>query len=114
MSLLTFFSFVVYSIVTSITPGPNNIMLAASGLNFGFKRSIPHILGIGFGFGVMVMLVGFGIGATLGQSPLMYEILKIVGIVYLLYLAYKIYGAGRVDGEEKPLSFMGGCLISVG
>ncbi|ENV50926.1 LysE family translocator [Acinetobacter junii] len=114
MSLQTFFSFVVYSIVTSITPGPNNIMLAASGLNFGFKRSIPHILGIGFGFGVMVMLVGFGIGATLGQSPLMYEILKIVGIVYLLYLAYKIYGAGRVDGEEKPekpLSFMGAALF---
>ncbi len=84
MSLLTFFSFIVYSTVTSITPGPNNIMLAASGLNFGLKRSIPHILGIGFGFGVMVILVGYGIGAALGSSPLLYEILKIIGISYFI------------------------------
>jgi len=114
MSLLTFLSFVIYSIVTSITPGPNNIMLAASGLNFGFKKSIPHILGIGFGFGVMVSLVGFGIGATLGQSAVMYETLKIIGIVYLLYLAYKIYGAGSVQAEEhpeKPLNFIGAALF---
>lgn len=54
MSLLTFFSFIIDSIVTSITPEPNNIMSAASGLNFGLKKSIPHILGISFGFGVMV------------------------------------------------------------
>ncbi|MBO3659194.1 LysE family translocator [Acinetobacter haemolyticus] len=114
MSLLTFFSFIVYSTVTSITPGPNNIMLAASGLNFGLKRSIPHILGIGFGFGVMVILVGYGIGAALGSSPLLYEILKIIGISYLLYLAYKIYRAGSIKADtkvDKPLSFMGAALF---
>ncbi|NAR85749.1 LysE family translocator [Acinetobacter haemolyticus] len=114
MSLLTFFSFIVYSTVTSITPGPNNIMLAASGLNFGLKRSIPLILGIGFGFGVMVILVGYGIGAALGSSPLLYEILKIIGISYLLYLAYKIYRAGSIKTDtkvDKPLSFMGAALF---
>ncbi|WP_109440314.1 LysE family translocator [Acinetobacter haemolyticus] len=114
MSLLTFFSFIVYSTVTSITPGPNNIMLAASGLNFGLKRSIPHILGIGFGFGVMVILVGYGIGAALGSSPLLYEILKIIGISYLLYLAYKIYRAGSIQTDtkvDKPLSFIGAALF---
>ncbi|QBQ16475.1 LysE family translocator [Acinetobacter haemolyticus] len=114
MTLLTFFSFIVYSTVTSITPGPNNIMLAASGLNFGLKRSIPHILGIGFGFGVMVILVGYGIGAALGSSPLLYEILKIIGISYLLYLAYKIYRAGSIKTDtkvDKPLSFMGAALF---
>ncbi|APR70568.1 LysE family transporter [Acinetobacter haemolyticus] len=114
MSLLTFFSFIVYSTVTSITPGPNNIMLAASGLNFGLKRSIPHILGIGFGFGVMVILVGYGIGAALGSSPLLYEILKVIGISYLLYLAYKIYRAGSIKTDtkvDKPLSFMGAALF---
>ncbi|MGG2098285.1 LysE family translocator [Acinetobacter haemolyticus] len=114
MSLLTFFSFIVYSTVTSITPGPNNIMLAASGLNFGLKRSIPHILGIGFGFGVMVILVGYGIGAALGSSPLLYEILKIIGISYLLYLAYKIYRAGSIKTDtkvDKPLSFTGAALF---
>ncbi|ATZ67092.1 LysE family translocator [Acinetobacter haemolyticus] len=114
MSLLTFFSFIVYSTVTSITPGPNNIMLAASGLNFGLKRSIPHILGIGFGFGVMVILVGYGIGAALSSSPLLYEILKVIGISYLLYLAYKIYRAGSIKTDtkvDKPLSFMGAALF---
>ncbi|RZF49700.1 LysE family translocator [Acinetobacter halotolerans] len=114
MTLLTFFSFIVYSTVTSITPGPNNIMLAASGLNFGLKRSVPHILVIGFGFGVMVILVGYGIGAVLGSSPLLYEVLKIVGISYLLYLAYKIYRAGSIKTDtqvDKPLSFIGAALF---
>lgn len=89
-------------------------MLAASGLNFGLKRSIPHILGIGFGFGVMVILVGYGIGAALGSSPLLYEILKVIGISYLLYLAYKIYRAGSIKTDtkvDKPLSFMGAALF---
>ncbi|WP_228199493.1 LysE family translocator [Acinetobacter haemolyticus] len=72
------------------------------------------ILGIGFGFGVMVILVGYGIGAALGSSPLLYEILKIIGISYLLYLAYKIYRAGSIKTDtkvDKPLSFMGAALF---
>lgn len=62
MSASILFSFILYSFVTSVTPGPNNVMLTASGLNFGFRRSVPHILGIGFGFGFMVAVVGLGLG----------------------------------------------------
>lgn len=83
-------------------------MLTASGVNFGFKMSIPHILGIGFGFGVMVTLVGFGLGTLLVQSPLLLESMRIVGIIYLLYLAWKIATAGSATADrkaEKPMSF---------
>lgn len=109
MSFTIFLSFVLYSFVTSITPGPNNIMLAASGVNFGFKRSIPHILGIGCGFGFMVAVVGYGIGSVLSSNVILYESLKVIGIVYLLYLAYKIYCISEIDTDEKhskPLTFI--------
>lgn len=109
MTLAVFFSFMIYSFVTSVTPGPNNIMLAASGVNFGFKRSIPHILGIGFGFGFMVSIVGLGVGTLLSSNIILYELLKVLGIGYLLYLAYQIYQAGSVNTElnqVKPLSFI--------
>ncbi|QIO05404.1 LysE family translocator [Acinetobacter shaoyimingii] len=109
MSFTVLISFIIYSFVTSITPGPNNIMLAASGVNFGFKRSIPHILGIGIGFGFMVSVVGFGFGALISSNIVLYESLKIIGITYLLYLAYKIYHSTSVDttsGKTKPLTFL--------
>ncbi len=109
MSFTVFLSFVLYSFVTTITPGPNNIMLAASGVNFGFKRSIPHILGICCGFGFMVAVVGLGIGSMLSSNVILYECLKIIGIVYLLYLAYKIYHSGALDTDvkqSKPFTFM--------
>ncbi|MBU3847846.1 MAG: LysE family translocator [Candidatus Acinetobacter avistercoris] len=109
MTLAVFFSFMIYSFVTSVTPGPNNIMLAASGVNFGFKRSVPHILGIGFGFGFMVSIVGLGVGTLLSSNIILYELLKVLGIGYLLYLAYQIYQVGSVNTEPtqvKPLSFI--------
>lgn len=109
MTFATLVSFIIYSFVTSITPGPNNIMLATSGVNFGFKRSIPHILGIGIGFGFMVSVVGLGIGSLLSSNITLYESLKIVGITYLLYLAYKIYHSTSVDttsSKTKPLTFL--------
>lgn len=108
MTLSSILSFLIYALVTSITPGPNNIMLASSGITFGFRRSIPHILGIGFGFSLMVFLVGIGIGSILIQHQLVYEFLKLVGIVYLLYLTYQIFKSDAVDKAEranKPLSF---------
>lgn len=114
MSGLTLISFIIYCVVTSITPGPNNIMVATSGLNFGLKRSMPHIWGIGFGFSVMVMLVGLGIGTLLSSSPLLFEILKLIGIAYLLYLAYQIFHMGHMDTSvhiAKPMSFIAAALF---
>lgn len=114
MTFSIFLSFVLYSFVTSITPGPNNLMLATSGVNFGFKRSIPHILGIGFGFGFMVAVVGLGIGSIISSNALLYESLKIIGICYLLFLAYKIYSSSSVQStaiSKKPLTFIQAALF---
>jgi len=114
MSLITLFSFIIYCFVTSVTPGPNNIMLASSGITFGFKRSIPHILGIGFGFGLMVILVGLGLGTLISTSPVLFTGMKVLGIAYLLYLAYQIYHSDSINTQSsqiKPLSFLGAALF---
>ncbi len=103
--------FALFALVTSITPGPNNTMLLASGVNFGFNRTIPHMLGITCGFFVLVVAVGFGLGAVFQTYPLLYTILRYVGAAYLLYLAWKIAHSGPVSesekGESKPISYLG-------
>lgn len=110
MSSEVFLALLVYAFVTSITPGPNNFMLLASGVNFGFTRTIPHMLGIGSGFLTLLLGVGFGLGAVLTAFPALHTGLKIAGGAYLLYLAWKI-GTSRSlgkDGEAKtrPMTFL--------
>ncbi|HFZ2477324.1 TPA: LysE family translocator [Pseudomonas aeruginosa] len=104
-------AFSLFAFVTSVTPGPNNTMLLASGVNFGFFRSIPHILGISCGFFIMVMAVGFGLGTVFEAYPVLYTILRYVGAAYLLYLAWKIATSGPAgndpEGRGKPLSYWG-------
>ena len=85
-----FLTLLVFAFVTSITPGPNNLMLLASGVNFGFKRTIPHMFGIGSGFFTLLLGVGLGLGALIQSFPLVYTLLKFAGGAYLVYLAYKI------------------------
>jgi threonine/homoserine/homoserine lactone efflux protein len=106
----TLVALLVYAFVTSITPGPNNLMLLSSGVNFGFARSVPHMLGIGIGFVVLLLAVGFGLGAILTAFPALHTALKIAGAAYLLYLAWKIAMARSVtrDGEQnaRPLTFL--------
>ena len=108
-------AFTVFAAVAAFTPGPNNTMVLASGLNFGFRRTIPHMLGIGFGFAVVVLVAGFGLGAIFQAYPLLYTLLKYVGAAYLLYLAWLIGTSGAVSakGEQsgKPLSFFGAALF---
>ena len=103
MSLETILAFSLFAFVTSVTPGPNNLMLLASGVNFGFRRTIPHIFGISTGFLVLVLAVGFGLGEVFTRVPLAYQILKWVGIAYLLYLAWNIANSGP-PGEERSQS----------
>ena len=79
-----------YAFISSITPGPNNIMLTASGITFGMRRSIPHILGIPFGFGVQLALCAYGLGALLIQVPAANIALKVFGTAYLVYLAWTL------------------------
>jgi threonine/homoserine/homoserine lactone efflux protein len=109
MSSEVFFALLVYAFVTSITPGPNNFMLLASGVNFGFVRTIPHMLGIGSGFLTLLLGVGFGLGAVLTAFPALHLALKIAGGVYLLYLAWKIAMSRSLgkDGDTKarPITF---------
>ena len=98
-----------FAFVTSITPGPNNLMLMASGANFGFMRTIPHMLGIGIGFTVMVALVGFGLMQIFDLVPYSYEALTAASILYLLWLAWKFANAGEPETQgasANPMNFL--------
>lgn len=101
----------VFVFVATITPGPNNVMVLASGANFGFVRSVPHMLGIACGIVVMVAAVGVGLGGLFRAYPVLYDILRWVGAAYLLYLAWRIARAGspEVSGRRSdgPLGFFG-------
>ncbi|WP_420749827.1 LysE family translocator [Rhodococcus sp. O3] len=99
----------LYAFVTSITPGPNNVMLLASGINYGFVRSIPHMLGISVGFGVMVFAVGLGLGQVFTTFPHTYTVLRVVGAAYLLWLAWRIATTAGTQTEattRRPMSFL--------
>ena len=100
----------MFSFATSMTPGPNNIMLLSSGLTFGYKRTIPHILGVVIGFPVMTIFVGLGLGEFFKLYPFAFIVLKYIGIAYLLYLAYKIATSSpkvKDNNEDaKPLTFI--------
>jgi threonine/homoserine/homoserine lactone efflux protein len=101
---------VLFALVSSLTPGPNNLMLMASGANFGFRRTIPHMLGVAIGFTVMVLLVGIGLVQVFNTFPISYQILKVVSAAYLLYLAWKIGtaapAAGETDSVGAPFTFI--------
>ncbi len=102
-------SLLAFTLSMSITPGPNNLMLTASGLNFGYLRTIPHILGIMFGFASLITAVALGLGAVFMQWPALHLSLKVVGAVYLLWLAWGIARAGQTkntDTGAKPLTFL--------
>ncbi len=104
-----------FAFVTAFTPGPNNTMLMISGANFGLSRSMPHMLGVSLGFPVMVLAVGLGLGGVFEAYPLAHRILTYVAFAYLLFLAWKLAFAGRVDGEGvrvgKPMSFLAAALF---
>lgn len=104
-------AFVLFAFVSSITPGPNNTMLLASGVNFGFRRTLPHALGISFGFMFLVLAVGLGLGGVFKAVPVAYTVLRYLGAAYLLYLAWKVATSGPVSTTQNvhgaPLSFWG-------
>ena len=101
----------MFAFVTSVTPGPNNMMLLASGVNFGVKRTLPHWLGVSLGHFVMLLLVGAGLERLLQAYPVVYQVMKVVGFAYLVYLAWGVArsGAPERNGEEatQPITFLG-------
>ncbi|MEL7465354.1 MAG: LysE family translocator [Pseudomonadota bacterium] len=98
-----------FAFVTSITPGPNNLMLMASGANFGLRRTIPHMLGVALGFVFMASLVGIGLARIFDAYPILHDALTAASVAYLLWLAWKIANASPVTTGEaagSPLTFL--------
>lgn len=117
LSFDTFLALSAFAFVSSITPGPNNLMLMASGANFGFARTMPHLLGVGIGFAVMIVLVGVGLIQLFDRVPVSYQVLKVVSIAYLCYLAWKIAtasapgGTAAANAGAKPMNFLQAALF---
>lgn len=97
-----FLPLVTFAVATAITPGPNNIMLTASGANFGFRRTLPHMLGVAIGFTIMVLAIGLGLSEFFERFPLIHQVLRYGGGAYLLYLAYRIATAAPTPGAAQP------------
>lgn len=109
-----FIAVLFFAFSTTITPGPNNVMIMSSGVNYGVRASMPHFLGICLGFPVMVLLVGFGFGVIFEKFPNLHQLIKVAGVVYLLWLAWHIASAepkAIQKGEKKPFTFWQAALF---
>ncbi|MDO6499314.1 LysE family translocator [Photobacterium sanguinicancri] len=121
MSSMLFFewsfilSLITFATTMTGTPGPNNLMVTASGANFGYRRTVPHMLGIGSGLVSMIILVAAGLGVIFTQFPVLHDALRWLGSGYLLYLAWKIgsssSGLAETEQEAKPMSFMAAAIF---
>ena len=103
------FAIALFAFSSGITPGPNNIMLMTSGVNFGIKQSVPHLLGISLGFPAMILAVGLGMSAVFQAYPILHAVIKVLGIIYLLYLSWLIANSSsKMEGKKvsKPFSFI--------
>lgn len=104
---------ILFVSIVSMTPGPNNLLLAASGANFGFFKTLPHMFGVIVGFALMVVASGFGLGVILNEFPQVILPLKIMSVSFLLYLSWRIAtGGAHVDeGKSQPLTFLPAVLF---
>ncbi len=104
----------LFTASASFTPGPNNIMILSSGLNFGVRRSLPHLCGVCVGLAVMLIAVGSGVGYLFSKYQYIHEAIKIIGVCYLSYLAWKIATSApsqQADTLAEPLTFMQAALF---
>ena len=109
MDMTLFFALLGFAFVASGTPGPNNLMLLASGANFGLKRTLPHMLGISLGHSFMVFVIGLGLAQAFQRLPLLQTTMIVVSMTYMLWLAWKIaHSAPPKQGEAagKPFTFL--------
>lgn len=108
MELQQLFALFMFALISTASPGPNNIMLMTSGANIGFLRTIPHMLGVTFGFSFMVVLVGVGLMNLFSLYPILHQLLNVVCIAYLFYLAWKIARSQPNNNETiyQPMSFL--------
>ena len=114
---LSLLPLLLFCLSTMLTPGPNNIMLTASGAAFGYRRTLPHIAGVALGMGAQVLLVGLGLGQVFLRFPALHTALAVVGSAYLLWLAWKIAhfsgpGTAQAQGEGgRPLTMLQAMLF---
>jgi len=115
MSHQLMFAFIVFAAVMYFTPGPNNVMLLSSGLTYGFRRTLPHIMGVVIGVAFMIAAVGLGLGTIFIAYPVLQTILKYAGAAYLIYLAAVIAmsGPAKSDGDvgRGPMTFWGAAVF---
>ncbi len=111
--IMDYLALSLFAISSSITPGPNNMMMLASGVNYGFRASVPHLLGISLGFCFMIVAVGLGLAALFTQLPILHTLLKVAGTLYMLWLAYKIAtSTGKIEGKNgTPMTFLQACAF---
>ena len=109
----TLWGTILFVSIVSMTPGPNNLLLAASGANYGFFRTLPHMCGVIVGFAIMVVASGFGLGMILNEFPQVVLPLKIMSVSFLLYLSWRMAtgGAHVVEGKSQPLTFLPAVLF---
>jgi threonine/homoserine/homoserine lactone efflux protein len=110
MNPVLFAGFLVFAFVASVTPGPNNLMMMASGVNYGVRRTLPHMAGVCLGFGAMTFAVGLGLAGVFRLLPWLYVVLRWGAAAYILYLAYKMAtakGVGNAVTGGRPMSFLG-------
>ena len=110
MNLEILVALAAFALITSITPGPNNLMVMASGANFGVRRTLPHMAGVLLGFNFMIWMVGAGLIGVLEAIPASFVVLKALSAAFLLFLAWKIANAAAPGGDSgaagKPLTFL--------
>jgi threonine/homoserine/homoserine lactone efflux protein len=113
MRLEPLIAFVLFMLVTTITPGPNNVMLTATGANVGVRRGLPHLFGVAFGFAFMLALLTVTIGTALTDNPRLLLALRIAGVAVLLWLSWKIATSGRSGPvkRERPIGFFEAVLF---
>jgi threonine/homoserine/homoserine lactone efflux protein len=107
---------VLFALAMCLTPGPNVVMITASAANFGFRRAIPHMLGITIGFALLIMASGLGLAGLLKAEPRLHLLLKYAGAAYLLYLAWRIAQAGTASpgsARAKPIGFIEATLFQL-
>jgi threonine/homoserine/homoserine lactone efflux protein len=105
---------VALSFVASITPGPNNLMLIASGMNHGIRRTMPHVAGVSLGFAFLIFVVAMGLGTVFERYSAIEQVLKVLGGLYLLYLAWRIFNTTAVrqgEATERPMTFVEAALF---
>lgn len=112
MSPETFIAFALFALVGSVTPGPNTLMLAATGASFGMKRGLPALFGVVLGFSLMVGLVALGLGTLITGNPAILNVLRVAGVMMLIWMSWKIANAPVLKSDDlapanapKPLGF---------